>query len=407
MKIKYNKPLTKIQVAIIVVVIVIALFIGVYYSLSRPPAVAKEIVIGSPLALTGKFAKDGKFYKDGWELAVEEINEKGGILGAKIKLIVEDDRSDPAYSATVMEKLINEYKIVATLGAFPTACTEPTSAIAEKYKIPYVGSGSATWGLYERGFKYYFQIFPPTSRYIPPIISLYKSLSPRPESIAITYELTAWGEELKNILLKEAEKEGFKVVFCEGYAAGTADFTPLLLKIKALNPDAYIDIGHTTDEILLCRQSAEIGFNPKIWHGMLTATLDFSQSLGKLAENILGTPAWHETAKFPGNEEFVKKYKEKYKVEQVDYHAALAYASVYVLAEAIKIAGEINPEKIRDALTKVDIMTIVGRVKFDEKGCNVYSRLLITQIQNGQIMVVWPKEAAAVNIIYPKPPFKS
>jgi len=371
----------------------------------KPKTEENPIKIGAALALTGKYAKGGNHYKKAWDLAVEEINSKGGINGRKVELIIIDDQSIPTNTANAYMKLIQQDKVIATFGPFTTDCTHPAANITEKYNVPMISAGSASEALYKQGYKYYFGIFPTTSAYIPPIIEVIKSLKDDVHTAAISYEATPWGNELNKKLTEALKKEGIKVLICEERKSGGMDYTPLLTKIKNLNPDAYFDIGHTVDEILLARQSKEINFNPKIWYGGLAADVSFLESLGaEQAEGVLGQIAWLETAATKGNREFVEAYKKKYNVEVVDYHAGVAYAAAQVLFDAIKRAGpNPTPEKIRDMLAETDMETILGHVKFDSTGKNLYSFMPLIQIQNGKREVIAPSEVATSSIEFPKP----
>lgn len=379
-------------------------------------AAEKEpIKIGASCSLTGKFAKGGVFYEMAWRIAVDQANAKGGVLGRPVHLLVEDDRSIPEEGVKIYEKFISRENIVAAFGPFTTAVTYPTSAITEKYGIPMISAGSATLKLYKRGFKTYFGIFPWAAKYIAPLVGVLDTLKPKPEKVAISYEKTKWGLELKEEAAKALTKGGYKVVFSEGYEAGTPDFTPILIKIKGLKPDTYLDIGHTVDEINIAKQSADIGFNPKVWIGCLTAVKAFGDALKENAEGVIGMPAWHDTARFPApkdtilgysTKDFVESFKKRYMVVDVDYHAGLAYASAQILFDAIKRAGSSDPKKIRDALADTKMITVAGPVDFDEEGKNIHASMLATQWQGGKVVVIGPAKAASEKPAYPKPEFK-
>ena len=396
------------------------LFIGILafnllalYSIAA--AEEKEpIKIGASCSLTGKFAKGGVFYEMAWRIAVDQANAKGGVLGRPIHLLVEDDRSIPEEGVKIYEKFITRENIVAAFGPFTTAVTYPTSAITEKYGIPMISAGSATLKLYKRGFKTYFGIFPWAAKYIAPLVGVLDTLKPKPKKVAVSYEKTKWGEELKEEAAKALTKGGYNVVFSEGYEAGTPDFTPILIKIKGFKPDAYLDIGHTVDEINIAKQSADIGFNPKVWIGCLTAVKAFGDALKESAQGVIGMPAWHDTARFPApkdtvleysTEEFVKGFKKRYMVSDVDYHAGLAYASAQILFDAIKRAGSSDPRKIQDALAETKMITVAGPVDFDDEGKNIHASMLATQWQSGKVVVIGPAKAASAKPVYPKPKF--
>jgi branched-chain amino acid transport system substrate-binding protein len=363
------------------------------------------VKIGAAIALTGKYATSGQYYKMAWDLAVDEINSEGGINGRKIQLILIDDQSNPTNTANAYTKLIQENGVIATFGPFTTDCTVPAANIVEKFKVPMLSAGSATAALYQRGYKYYFGVFPPTDAYIPPIMETFNSLKDEVKTIAISYESTDWGKELSSKLKDAFTNAGFKVVVCEERENGGMDYTPLLTKIKSLAPDAYLDAGHTTDEILLARQSKEIKFNPKIWYGGLTADYNFLKNIGaKDAEGVMGSIAYSSNAHTQGNRQFVDAFKKRYNVDDVEYHAGIAYAAAQVLFDALKRAGNnLSPEAIRNAIAQTDMETVIGRVKFDNTGKNMYSFMPLVQIQNGKYEVISPSTVATAHIEFPKP----
>lgn len=363
------------------------------------------IKIGAAVALTGKYAEGGTYYKKAWELAVDEVNSNGGINGRKIKLILVDDQSVPTNTANAYTGLIQKDGVIATFGPFTTHCTVPAANITEKFKVPMLSAGSATAALYERGYKYYFGIFPTTDAYIPPIMEAFNLLKSKVNTVAISYESTDWGKELGDKLKTAFTNAGFKVVALEERESGGMDYTPLLTKIKNTAPDAYIDIGHTSDEALLARQSKEIQFNPKVWYGGLTADYHFLSSIGvKDAEGIMGSVAYLENAPTRGNKDFVDAFKKRYNVDHVDYHAGIAYASAQIMFDALKRAGDnLSSNAIRDAIAQTDMKTVIGDVKFDNTGKNIYSFMPLVQIQKGKYEIVSPSTVATSSVEFPKP----
>jgi len=365
----------------------------------------EPIKIGAAIALTGKYATSGLYYKKAWDLAVDEVNSKGGINGRQIELILIDDQSIPTNTANAYTKLIQQDGVIATFGPFTTDCTVPAANIVEKFNVPMLSAGSATAALYQEGYKYYFGVFPPTDAYIPPIMEIFNSLKGEVKTVAISYESTDWGKELSDKLKVAFTNAGFKVVACEERESGGMDYTPLLTKIKSFAPDAYIDAGHTTDEILLARQSKEIQFNPKIWYGGLTADYNFLNSIGaKDAEGVIGSIAYSANASTQGNKDFTDAFKKRYNVDNVEYHAGIAYAAAQVLFDALKRAGNnLSPGAIRDAIAQTDMETVIGRVKFDNTGKDIYSFMPLVQIQKGKYEIISPSTAATAHIEFPKP----
>ena len=367
------------------------------------------IKVGVVLPLTGKQAKFGEIEKKSFELGLAEINKAGGVKGRPIELIIEDDTSKPAVGRSAVEKLISRDKVIALGGGYSSSVTFAMCGVAQQRKVPFlVNTGSAD-KITEQGWNYIFRLNPPVSEYPQGLKSFLKEVA-KPKTVAILYENSLFGQSGSKKFAKLAEKMGMKVLMKEGYEAGAIDFKPLLVKTKSAKPDLIYMISYVMDAALLMRQSKELNINPKLFVGGAAGfTLpEFAKNAGDAAENVFSATLWTPSVPYPGAKQYYDKFLKKYG-SPTEYHGAEAYAAIYVLADALKRAKTLTPEGVREALTKTDMMTAFGPVKFVSYGKKKQQNSLPTylvQWQKGKLQTVWPKSVATKPYVYPVPPWK-
>ncbi len=392
--------------------LVLGIIIGLVMSLNTG-AYAKDVIkFGCAMAFTGKKSRTGKLYVDSLKLAMEAINKSGGIkVGNKsypIEIKFYDDKSNPAESAKLIEKLIVEDKVNFLLGPYSSGITIPDSIVAQRYKIPMVEGGGASGKIFSRHNPYIFGTLPAAGQYFRTTLEMLAGFKPKPKSIALIYGDDKFDISVAKGAKKIAEKLGLKVVLYEKISESSADFNTILTKVKAKAPDALLMAGHTEGGINLVQQAKELNVNVK----MISLTVgpseaDFRKSLGKDAEYIFGVASWSPQMNFKGiifkdTKDFVEKFKAKYHYDP-DYHNASAVAELAVYKSAIERAGTLDPEKVRDAIAKTKIETIYGPVEFNPNG-QIKGSSVVLQIQGGQVYQVYPK--GTKKPIYPMPKWK-
>jgi branched-chain amino acid transport system substrate-binding protein len=410
--IRSRGAITKIQAIVIAIVIIVAIIGSVAYYYITLPSPPEELVIGASLPLTGALAEEGGYFKRGYEMAIQDYNTKGGVLGMKIKLIIEDDKSDPSTTTTIYEKLITAKGAKVLLGPVGSSCTFAAAAVAEKHGIVIVSSYAASENLYTQGWKYHFGVIACplfSASWSAPFLYFLANFSkwappgaPEVKTLAIIGLNNPFGKDAVEKDLKIADELGFKVVLSEYYDPEITDFTPLLTKIKAANPDALIAVNYYHDSLLLARQIAELRISFKaVWMGTGPDMPVWIKELGPLAENYFGCVTWPETWTYGGAEEFRTNFKAKYG-ETPNLYDAWAYGAVQVLIEAIKRAGSLDSDKIREVLLNQEIVTVHCKAKFAPEGYNIlYYGSMIGQVQNGKLVSIWPPEIKEAEPIYP------
>jgi branched-chain amino acid transport system substrate-binding protein len=378
--------------------------------IAGPPANAqgaKTFKVGIPLPLTGAEAKFGEMEKQAYEMAVEEINAKGGVKGAKLVLDIQDSGGKPETATAIVEKFITGEKYPIVVGEYTSQCSYAVAGIAEKYKVPYLVVTGAADKITQQGWKYVYRLNPPSGLYNMGIWSFFEEVA-KPKTITILYENTDFGTSTSKAMKEYCEKNGIQVLLSEGYQSGAVDFKPILQKVKSLRPDVMYMVSYLMDASLLMRQSKELDINPRAFIGGAAGfTLpEFLQNAGEASEYVMSGTLWTPQVKYPGAKEFFDRFKAKFGGKEPDYHGAEAYAATYVLADTLQRAKSWTPEDLREALAATNLMTVFGPVKFIswEKFTN-QNRLdtLVLQVQKKRYETVWPKAAASAPYVFPVP----
>src|SRR5262245_34111545 len=203
------------------------------------PATAQgPIRIGASLPLTGTYAKLGKNQHERYQLCEKDLNAKGGLLGRKVQFVVYDDQSMPATAVRLYEKLITEDKVDAVMGPYSSAVSEAVANVTEKYKKVMVAPLASTTSIFKKGRKYIFMVVSPAEVYLDGLIDMAAKRGLK--TVAVINEDTLFPKASAAGAAEQAKKRGMQVVLLEAYPKGNTDFSALLVKLKAANPDVLV-----------------------------------------------------------------------------------------------------------------------------------------------------------------------
>ena len=372
-------------------------------AVAAPAAAQGPLKIGASISLTGTYAKLGTYQKEGYELCAQEANDKGGVLGRKIEFVIYDDQSTPATGVRLYEKLITEDKVEAVMGPYSSPISEAVANVTEKYKKVMVAPLAATTSIFKKGRKYAFMVISPAEVYLEGLVDMAAKRGLK--TIAIVNEDTLFTKTSAIGTAEMAKKRGLQVVFQEAYPKGNTDFSALLTKIKSVNPDVIAAATYFDDAVAITRQMKELNINPKMYAVTVGGDLpEFYDLLKQNAEYIYGATQWEHTLPYPGQKEFFSAYKSKFNREPV-YHSAAGYAGCVIYLEAVKRAGSLDADKVREALLKLEIKTAFGEYKVDADGFQLAHKMVMLQWQDGKKVTVWPDELASGKARYPMPPW--
>ncbi|MGH7278267.1 MAG: amino acid ABC transporter substrate-binding protein [Candidatus Rokuibacteriota bacterium] len=362
----------------------------------------KEVLVGGAISQTGRYAEPAGRQVNSIKLWVDEVNARGGLLGHKIDLMLLDDKSDIQTSIKLYEKLITEDKVDLLLAPYSSGITDAVANVNERYKMPFIAYGAASSVIWEKGRKYIFGINAIAEDYQKGAIHIAKQIGV--QRIAIIGEDSLFPRMSAKGAKEWARKLGIQVVLEENYPRKQTDFTALLHKIKASRADGIISNSYFADAAAQMRQLRELDINVKMFSGTVGPGLPaFAEQLGNTAEYVLGFAQWEPVLKLghPGMKEFIDKYKKAYG-DEPNYHSGTTYASMQVLEAAVKKAGGFDNEKLRDAIAALELHTIIGKFKVNDKGLSDHEGLTF-QILKGERRIVWPEKFAETKYELPMP----
>jgi branched-chain amino acid transport system substrate-binding protein len=390
----------------------------VILALAIVPVVVAEaqrpIRIGASISQTGSLAAPGQNMLRGYRLCVKHANDRGGVLGRRIELIVEDDRSTGKTAAAIYERLITQGKMDAVLGPYSSPVTEVMADVLERHRTPMVAAGSAATSIFTKGRKYIFGIHSPAEVYLRGLIELAASRGLK--TVAVIYEDTLLQKSIGLGALALARKRGLQVVLEESYPRGT-DVRGILQRVKAANPEVLAAASYETATV--ARLLKELGIDPQMFGGTVEVAFpQFYETLGRDAEFVYGASQWEPdlvtlragglvpiARQYPGAREFVESYRKEFPDADLSYHSAQGYGGCQVLMEAIRRAGGLESEKLRDAILTLDFNTVFGAFKVDPRGLQIAHRNVLFQWQDGRKVIVWPEELAPGKSRFPTPPW--
>jgi branched-chain amino acid transport system substrate-binding protein len=386
-------------------------------------AATDTVKIGNIEPMSGPSATLGKQGKAAREMAVEEINAAGGIKslgGMKLELIYADSESKPEKGVAEAERLINTEKVHVLTGCWNSAVTYPTTAVAERYGIPFVVPVSVSDKITDQGFKNVFRIAAKDSWWTKDQFTFLKDIQAefgtKVETLAFVYENGDWGKGFATQWKKLAETAGYKVVMDEPYPSTTTDLSPVVQKIKRANPDVLMLVSNAADAILLTNTIAEYKVKVKaiVASGGGHADPSFMKAVGKNAQYLFDIVEWETDVNKPGAKEANDKYNAK-NGENLTGEAVDAYLAMYVIKDALERSASLEPAKIREALAATNLTNgpgmIVGydAVKFDATGQNENASPVIVQVNDIgkglERITIWPKNArrAGYTPVFPVP----
>jgi branched-chain amino acid transport system substrate-binding protein len=365
---------------------------------------AEAVNIGGLYPVTGSFAQIGVGCVNAAKLAVQMVNDAGGIKslgGAKLNLIVFDVQSDTTVTRTETDRLISGYKPSAIHGCFASALTLIASEVAERAKVPLL-TGSSTDQL-NQGRHYTFTPFSRASQFALAQLQMARLVSDEPK-VAVIFENTAFGTATSKGLREQAPAQGVEIVMFEPYSAGLTDASPLINKVKASGANMLFPVSYLNDLILIIRSIKQVGLNIAINGGSGGFVIpDFYKNVGTLAEGLLGVAHWNHDMS-ADSQAVNAAYQKQYGEFLFEYAGGLV-AQTFMIADALERAASTDPQKVRDAIAALDVskgyaaMCPGGKVKFGEDGKNIYAHPVGVQWQHGDLATVFPKDEARATLL--------
>lgn len=406
-------------------------------------AEGEEIVFAASVPLTGEFSIPGTKHRDGYQLCLDIINDRGGLLGRPVRLIAEDNRSDTEAAVSQYERFINVDQVDALLGTFSSLISFPTTAVAEQAGYVYPVASGGAQRIWERGFQYSFYFQQQTAEGLGESVFLaldhYRnegliSEEDSPQTVAMAYaddffaaaiitgmvggeiEIPDTGEII-SLAPGYLETYGYENVFQEQWPVGFTDWLTLANSIAGADADMLVITTASPDEAIALVQALQtVGYQPDVAFFSQGTQIEFFDALQEASNGTLIYSSYHLSANWEGellgepfsNSDFIEAWNAEYGRDP-DEDEAIPFAVCQGMTQAIEATGGTDQTEMRDWLagrTADDpVRTILGDFYWDERGLPIDRTPILTQWNDGTLDFVYPvgEFEGTVDMVFPKP----
>jgi branched-chain amino acid transport system substrate-binding protein len=379
-----------------------------------------EVVVGAVLPLTGEESRVGTFFKAAYELAVKEVNDRGGLQlrsygrNIPVKLVIYDDKTDPATSRNLYERLAVQDHVDAMLGGYSTDLVQAQTVVAQQHQIPYVGGGGAASAIYKRGFTTIFSLLASIENLAYSECDFIEQMQgekklPKPLKMAIVYENTSHGRDFAAGLQTRAKQkpQNFQIVMTEAFDLHGKDFTPLLQKVKSANADAFMSDAHLDDYITMHRQYNQSGLHHAyVTYGARGPEKSAREALGKGSDYVVAASWWSQLIPNEAVKAFDAKWLKAYPKLNAEWYSALPYETARTLFIAMTQTGSVDKAKVVETLRHIDIADTVlpgGHIRFQADG-QIDAPFVVTEnLPDARTVIVWPRAEKTGDAVLPIP----
>jgi branched-chain amino acid transport system substrate-binding protein len=406
------------------------------------PMDEEPIVIGASLPLTGMFQTAGEGHKLGYEMCVDLINERGGLLGRQVEVIYEDNRSDTEIVVSQYERFISVEEVDLLFGTFSTLLSFPASSIAEQNKMVWLEPADSSLISHGRGYQYIFGMHQNAIDYIgqTPVaaVEAYRdsgviSDEDFPVTAAVVYADDFFPNGISNGLLGGSvevpgsgtiidlapgflAEAGIEVIYTEQWPEGYTDWVSLAANIKNADADFLFALTVPPSEIDIIKALQTVDYNPKGLFLSQGTQYYFLEGLGDAVNGAMIFTTWHPEAEWAGllageeftNSEFVEIFTERYGREPSE-DESVPFSVCQALEQAVRATESLDNTVLRDWLAartaSEPVKTIQGEYYWDETGMPVDRHYILTQWQNEELEFVYPigEFPGVSDLLWPKP----
>lgn len=371
------------------------LVIGVTGCLAGPALGQDTIKVGLIDPMTGGSSFYGQSLLRGAQLAVDEANAAGGVLGKKLELVVEDDRSVPADGTSAAIKLITRDNVVAILGTFNSSVSLAVGDVARRYGVPQVITSAVADPITDKNDPAKPWVFRASSRSSDQAVAIvhYMLDVRKAKTIAVLEEATDFGTGCGAEVKKEADRRALRVLSTERFNPGETNFYSVVTKLRALAPDGVVICGLITEGAQVLRQARDLGFQATFMGNTAFNNDKLLELAKEAAEGMVANATYEATSKRKAAREFTEKYRAKFN-EFPQYTAAQGYDAALVLIDALKRAGSPDREKVRAALQATRNLPRVesGPLTFDAKGQARDFKFSYVSFRGGKRLLIYEPE---------------
>jgi branched-chain amino acid transport system substrate-binding protein len=322
-----------------------------------------EVLIATAGPMTGQYAWYGEEQRQGAEMAVADINAKGGLLGQQVQLVVGDDGCDPSQAVALANKLVND-DVVFVAGHNCSHSSIPASKVYETAGVLMISPASTNPRLTDEGGANVFRVCGRDDRQ-GIIAGDYLASAWGDKKIAILHDNSTYGKGLAEETRKQLNKRGVKEAIYEVYLPGERDYSLLVSRMQTAGIEVFYLGGYSREAGLMLRQARDQGYEIHLVSGDSLTTEEFWMITGPAGEGTMMTfgPDPRNSSEAA---EVVNKFRAR-NFEPVGY-TLYSYAAVQVWAQAVEKAGSLALDAVIASLRRHEFDTVLGKIGFDEKG---------------------------------------
>ena len=366
-------------------------------------AQTRPVVVGAAVAQTGQLADLAAGYRRALLLWQDEVNAAGGLLGRRVELHLLDDRSEAVAAERLYARLVREHGADLLIGPFGSAAARGAAAAADRAHRVLINATGVTQSVLRAGHRYVFQVAAPYAAYGKSVLEFARHTGYR--RLFFVARDDPASREMAVRAAQDAVGQGLNAATgsAQIYAQGLRDFEPLVAMAKAARAEAWIAFGEATDAAEMVKTFKRLDYAPRLFFAQGAADPRFIAAVGQDAEKVIGLSAYEPFFATRGNADFVKAFEARWK-SPPGLAAAEGYAAGKVLQEAVRRAGTLDPDRLRETLATLSTETVLGGYKLDPgSGQQLGARPALLQILKGRREVVWPDALATAMWQLPYP----
>jgi len=378
----------KVLSVLIMVVMLTAVFAGCgapqQQSQQQPPSPAEDaIVVGVMVPTSGTEAYYGNDMYQSYQLAVDEINAAGGILGRPVSLYLADDACDANVASQAAAKIIAK-DVDFVVGGYASGVTIPTMQQYYDADLLLLISAANSTKITEQKLSNCFMINSPGNHAVVKLAELLKSLDAK--KIALVHQGDSYTQDLSDLCEKMLPEDGFEIATVQVMEKGTADVSAIVTAIRNSGADFVYWCGYHDDGSKVIKQLRQGGYEGEIAVGDGSASIELIEACGDAGEGVYVTsPPFVEFAE--GGEKFVADYTAKFGMPPGNY-ATLAYDTMYILKNAVEKVGTLDTKAVRDAVAAIQYKGLSGLIKFTADHEPELSNFIILKINGGKFELI-------------------
>lgn len=356
--------------------------------------------IGATISDTGTLADFGIQVRRGLTMWQAEVNERGGLLGRAVELVLIDDQSNPTLAATRYQQMVAD-GISLFVSPYSSEMTIAVRDALGQADIAMVAIASSPQ-IWDRPDPRVFGAYTPANHNMDPFLELVAKHSLA--RVALAWQDAEFPRAVAQGARQKAESLGLTIVANESYPASTIDFTALTTRLRASEPDAIIVGSYLQDAINFSKAAKQVGLQSQlIAFSGGPALREYGDAVGAdTAQGVISTVQWLRSVRMPGSFDFGFRYRQLFSIYP-SYDAAGGYAAGQILESAMRLAKSDAPDAVRSQLGSMKFRSIIGHYRVDEQGMQEAKNNYLVQWQDNHISLVYPPQLARWQVLFPLP----